>query len=121
MTTSNSKFLINCQEGKNNIERATIAFVLAATASKTAETAMFMTADAAYLCVKGGADGLVHEGMEPIADLLKQYQGNGGKIWLCPVCAKVKGISESDLIDGVEIVGAPKAMAFLESGGKLLA
>ena len=118
--SSESKYLVNCQEGSNNIERASISFVLAATASKTCETAVFATADAASLCVKGGADNLVHEGMEPLEDLMNQFIGNGGSIWLCPICAKVKGITESDLREGVEIAGAPRTMAFLESGARLL-
>jgi predicted peroxiredoxin len=124
MTTqfsSTEKYLVNCQEGKNNIERASISFVLAATASKTCETVVFLTADASIWSTKGGADYLQHDGMEPISDLINQFIGNGGKIWLCPICAKVRGIAETDLIEGAEIAGAPKSMAFLESGARLLA
>lgn len=120
-TETKEKYLINCQEGANNVERATISFILAVTASKTSEAAVFMTSDAAILCVKGGSDGLISEGLEPIFNLINQFVANGGKIWLCPVCAKVKGISEQDLIEGAEIAGAPKTMAFLASGGKVLA
>lgn len=115
------KYLLNCQEGANNLERATISFVLATTASKTAETAVFITADATHLCTRGGADGLRAEGMEPLNDLMNQFLGNGGKIWLCPICAKVKGITEQDLREGVEIAGAPRTMAFLSEGARLLA
>jgi predicted peroxiredoxin len=118
--TSDKKYLVNCQDGKNNVERASIAFVLAATASKTCETAVFITADAAHLCTQGGADGMVYEGMEPVAELMNQFLGNGGKIWLCPVCATVKNITPDDLITGVEIAGAPKTMAFIESGATVL-
>ena len=41
------KYLINCQDGAKHAERATISFILAVTASKNAETAVFMTSDAA--------------------------------------------------------------------------
>lgn len=123
MTHENStdKFLVNCQEGANNLERATISFILATTASNTCETKMFLTSDAAPLCTKGGADGLVADGYEPISDLISQFLGNGGKIWLCKICAKVKNITEEDLLDGVEIVGAPHTMAFLAGGAHVLA
>ncbi|NQV45205.1 MAG: DsrE family protein [Rhodospirillales bacterium] len=123
MTTSvetPQKYLINCENGANNIERATISFVLAASASKTSEAVVFITSDATNLCVKGGAEGLVYEGMEPISDLISQFTGNGGKLWVCPVCAKVKGITQDDLIDGAEIAGAPRTMDFLSTGGRLL-
>jgi predicted peroxiredoxin len=115
------KYLINCGHGANDIERATIAFVLAVTASKTCETAVFATADAAGICVRGGAAGLLAEGYEPLAELMAAYRSNGGKIWLCPACAKAKGISQADLADGVEIAGAPRTMAFLGDGAQLLA
>jgi uncharacterized protein len=86
------KFLINCSDGANNPERATVSFLLAVTAAQTSETAVFATADAAGLCVKGG-----------------------------PACAKAKGITADDLIEGVEIAGAPRTMAFVASGARLLA
>jgi len=121
MTTTQAKFLINCKDGKNSIEHATISFVLAATASKEHETAVFLTADASYWAVKNAAEGHVHDGMEPIANLIAQFTGNGGKLWVCPICAKIKGITESDLIAGAEIAGAPKTMAFVANGGHLLA
>ena len=120
-TESTQKYLINCQEGAGNVERATISFILAVTASKTSEAAVFITSDAAQLCVKGGASDMVFPGLEPLEDLINQFVGNGGKIWLCPVCAKIKGITQGDLRVGVEIAGAPKTMEFLKSGGMLLA
>ena len=115
------KYLINAQDGLNNLERATISYILAVSSSKTCETVMFVSAEASTLCLKGGAEGLVSEGLEPIANLQAAYLENGGKIWLCRACAVSKGITEDDLIDGVEIAGAPDSMAFLASGGKLLA
>lgn len=115
------KVLINCSHGADDAGRATIAFVLAVTASKTSETAVFLTADAARLCVKGGADPIVAEGYEPLRDLLASFRANGGKLWLCPACAKAKGIAASDLVDGAEIAGAPRTMAFIASGARLLA
>lgn len=119
--TMQQKYLVNCDYGLDNVERATIAFVLAVTASKSHETALFATSDASVFCTQGGADGLVAEGYEPLGELMQAFIANGGFIWLCPACAKAKGITESDLIEGVEIAGAPRTMAFLASGAKLLA
>lgn len=121
MTNPTEKYLINCQDGTSHPERATIAFILAVTASKTAETAMFMTSDASALCVKRGAESVVAEGYEPLRDLMAAFVANGGKMWLCPACAKAKDITQGDLAEGVEIAGAPRTMAFLQAGAKLLA
>lgn len=125
MTTkmdNQQKFLINCTYGEQDIERATVSFVLAlSAASHNNETAVFATSDAAELCVKGGTDNLVAEGYEPLKGLVDEFVDNGGKIWLCPVCANAKGISADDLRPGVEIAGAPRTMAFMASGAQLLA
>ncbi|MDN3554841.1 DsrE family protein [Halomonas maura] len=118
---STQKFLLNCQYGTDNLERATIAFILASTASKTCETAVFISSNATALCVRGAVDGLVAEGYEPLADLIAQYQGNGGQIWVCPVCVKAKGLTQDDLLPGIEVAGAPRTMAYLASGARLLA
>jgi predicted peroxiredoxin len=114
------KFLVNCSYGADNPEKATIAFIVAFTSSKTSETAVFATAGASQLLVRGNAEHVQAEGYEPVKTLIDGFIENGGKIWLCPACAKAKGISDRDLIDGVEIAGAPKTMAFLASGANLL-
>ncbi len=116
-----AKYLINCQDGFNSPERATIAFILAVSASKQAEVAVFATADAAALCVQGAAQGVQAEGYEALAALMSDFIANGGRIWLCPACAKAKNITPGDLAEGVEVAGAPRTMAFLESGARLLA
>lgn len=124
MSTQNAtqqKFLINCQDGQNNVERATISFILAVTASKTAETAVFVSSDASKLLKRGALDGLVADGYEPLPKLVDDFLGNGGKIWLCPACARANDLAQDDLIEGVEIAGAPRTMAFVASGAQLLA
>mgnify|MGYP003624590222 CR=1 FL=1 len=118
---SQEKYLIHCNDGEDNLEGATISFLFATTAAKRCETVVLLVAGASQLCIKGGADGLVAEGMEPLSDLIDQYIGHGGKLWLCPVGAKIRGITEDDLIMNTEFGGATKAMAYMESGAKLLA
>ena len=82
---------------------------------------MFITSDAVALCINGAADGLVAPGYEPIADLMHAFIANGGKIWICPACVKAKNISPDDLINGAEVAGAPRTMAFLACGARVLA
>jgi len=121
-TINRQKFLINCTNGKDNLERATVSFVMAlSAATHNAETAVFATSDAADLCVKGGTDSLVAPGYEPLEVLVEEFVENGGKIWLCPVCAKAKGITQEDLRPGVELAGVPRTMEYMASGAQLLA
>lgn len=120
-TSTPAKILINCSHGADDVERATISLILAVTASKTSETALFLVSDAASISLRGGIASLQAEGYEPMQDLLDAFVANGGKLWLCPACAKAKGITQGDLIEGAEIAGAPRTMAFLASGAHLLA
>ena len=115
------KYLVNCEHGVNEPEKATIAFILAFTSSRTNETAVFATADASRLLVRNNRPQVVADGYEPLNGLIDGFIENGGKIWLCPACARAKGLSQDDLLDGVEIAGAPKTMAYLASGALTLA
>lgn len=114
------KYLVNCAYGTDNPEKATIAFILAFASSKSAETAVFATAGAASLFCEDNAPDIHAEGYEPINGLIDGFIENGGKIWVCPACAKAKGITQKDLMHGVEIAGAPKTMDYLASGGMTL-
>ena len=87
------KFRINCEYGSDNPEKATIAFTLAFTSSKTSPTAVFVTFDATYLMLQTNRPQIVADGYEPL----------------------------NDLIDGVELAGAPKTMAYLAEGAMTLA
>jgi len=120
-TAQPQKILINWRAGADNAEQATTTLILAVTSSKSCETAVFVAAEASELCLKGAADSVIAPGYEPLADLLRVFLANGGKLWLCPACVKAKGIAEPDLLDGVEVAGAPRTMAFLASGAQLLA
>lgn len=115
------KILINWRDGASAPEQATVTLILAVTSSKSCETAVFVAAEASELVRKGAADGIQAPGYEPLADLLQAFVANGGRLWLCPACVKAKGIDEAQLLDGVEVAGAPRTMAYLASGAQVLA
>lgn len=124
MTTNTDppqKILINWRQGSEDPEQATITLILAVTSAKQCETALFVSAGASALLLRGAADEVHAPGYEPLADLLGAFLEHGGNLWLCPACVKAKGIDESRLIDGVEVAGAPRTMAYLASGAQLLA
>ena len=43
-----------------------------------------------------------------------------GKILACPPCAKVRGYSEDDLIDGVTLAGSPAMLEIVKQGAHTL-
>ncbi len=113
-------FLINSSFGPQDIEQATVPFILANAAAGRGEARVFLTCDALNLVVKGRSNGLGADGYTPIKTLIEDFVGKGGLIWVCKVCAAVMNITQDDLIDGAMIGGAPDTMDFLEAGGKVL-
>ena len=52
-----NKYLINCQHGGDDIEKATIAMIVAGAASAMdRETAVFLTGESVRMATKGGVD-----------------------------------------------------------------
>ena len=116
-----NKFLVNCQTGSEDIEKTTVALIVAGAASAMdSETAIFLTCEAVRLATKGGADGLQVEGYPALGGLLDGIFENQGKLWVCPVCASARGISADDLVDGAEIAGAARTIGFINDGAKVL-
>lgn len=116
-----NKFLINCQHGSDDLEKATVALIVAsAAAAMDGQTAMFLTSESVRLATSGGADGLQAKGYPAVAELLRGYKENGGQLWVCPVCANARGIEPDDLIAGAEIAGAARTIGFVRDGAKIL-
>ncbi len=116
-----NKFLINCQYGSDDLEKASVAMIVAgAAAAMDGETAMFLTCESVKLATKGGMDGLQLEGYPALADLHKAYIENGGQLWVCPVCSAARGITQGDLTEGAEIAGAARTIGFVNDGAKVL-
>ncbi len=113
-------FLINNAWGRDDIEKATIAFVVGNAAAGRGEARVFLTTGGVELALKGRINGERAEGYPPIAELIDGYRDKGGVIWVCKACADAKGITEADLIEGAEIAGAGHTMGFLEAGGQQL-
>ena len=53
-------------------------------------------------------------------DLIGNLMSNGGKVLVCPPCAKVRGYSQEDLVDGVTLAGAPAMLEVVKQGAATL-
>ncbi len=116
-----NKFLIHCSDAKSNSEDATVTFIIAAAAAAASErTAIFLSSDAVRLATPGYAEGVLAEGYEPFKNYLDSFLENGGELWVCPACAKARGIEAEELIDGAELTGAAVMINFVAEGAKML-
>ena len=116
-----AKLLVHCTHGKDDPERATLAFIVgnvAATADQQA--VMLLTIDGVWLATRGYAEPIQQEGFQPLHEVMRSFVANGGQIWVCGACAKPRGITEQDMIEGAKIVTAANAVEYLASGAASL-
>ncbi len=115
------KVMVHNTHGKDNVERASLAFVMANTALNAGQEAtILLTIEGVRVATRGYADGLQSEGLSPLKELIAQFVQNKGRIWVCGACAKPRHIGQEDLIEGAEIVGAATAVEAMVNGAHTL-
>jgi predicted peroxiredoxin len=116
-----SKLLIHSSHGKEDPERATLPFIVANNAAVAGqEVKVMLTIEAVRLATEGGAEGIHHEGLPPLAEILKEYVANGGEVWACQSCTKPRGITDEHLVEGARVTAAMQTVEFLSQGAASL-
>jgi predicted peroxiredoxin len=80
----------------------------------------FLTSSSVDLVRKRAVDHTQVAPLDPLKALIDDFLARGGTIWACPPCAKARGYTAEDLIDGVTIVGASVMHARLLAGASSL-
>lgn len=115
------KVLVHNTRGKDDIERASLAFVVGnASLTSGQDTTVLLTIDGVWLATKGYCDGIQAEGFGPLTELIPTFVKNGGKLWVCGACIKPRNISPEQLIDGAQVVGAATAVEALVNGAQTI-
>ncbi|HVP67987.1 MAG TPA: DsrE family protein [Anaeromyxobacteraceae bacterium] len=111
------KFCVSITHAKNDTDKATVGFVVAnASVASAQETLVFLSTEAVRIAVKGYAEEIDEPGFAPLKELVTNFVGAGGKIYVCSPCFKKRALDEKALIDGATIVGGAKLVEFLASG-----
>lgn len=121
MQSQPEKLVIVASRGHDD-ERATVSWTIA-NGGLTAglQVTMFMVSSAIDLIRKGAVDHVRMNPFDPpMKELIENFVARGGKILVCPPCAKVRGYSEEDLIEGVTIVGSAALHALIKDGAATL-
>jgi uncharacterized protein len=112
-----AKFLIHCTHAADEVERATLSFVVGnVAASADQEAVVLLTIEGVWLAKRGCADGLHKEGFPVLKDVMQQFVNNGGQIWACGTCTKPRSIDEAGLIEGARIVTAAHVVQHMAAG-----
>ncbi len=99
--------VIKLTAGAEEPERANQAFTVAATAVASGATvSLWLTGDAVWFAVPGRAESFTLPHAAPLRDLLAAVLA-GGTLTACTQCVKRRDLTESDLLPGTRIAGAP--------------
>ena len=116
-----SKLLVHCTHGQEDPERATLAFIVGnVAASADQEVVLLLTIEGVWLATKDYAHAIHKEGFPPLKEVIQSFVSNGGQIWACGTCAKPRGITETQLIEGAKIMTAANVVEVLVQGAATL-
>lgn len=100
---------------------ATLAFIVGNIAASTdQETVVLLTIDGVWLATRGHAEGVHREGFQPLVEVMRAFISNGGQVWACGTCAKPRGITEADLVEGAKVVSAANVVEYMARGASTL-
>ena len=116
-----TSLLIHCTHGKEDPERATLAFIVGnVAASADQDVVVLLTIEGVWLATPGYADEIHKEGFPALKEVIQSFVANGGQIWTCGACAKPRGIGEEQMIAGAKIVTAANVVERMVSGATTL-
>jgi predicted peroxiredoxin len=117
-----AQLIVSCSHGKEDAERATLPFIVGnVAASADQQTSVLLTIDGVWVATKGYADDIQKEGFPALREVLSSFIANGGEVWVCGTCAKPRGITEGDLVEGARIVTAAYFVEQIASGASNIA
>ena len=82
---------------------------------------VFLTSSAVVWGTKGqGYQARPNPLDPPIGEMIQNLIDRGGKVFVCPPCARVRGIEEEDLLDGVVMKGSGAMHERIKEGAATL-
>ena len=119
-TTSDSRVLVGLSHGAEEPENVLIAYLMGVEALRAGKDAvLWLTKNGVDIAVDGAVDEIDVPGAPGIADLHEEFVTTGGRLFACPVCVKVRRLTDATWTKNVEVVGAPSVYEFT-SGGALV-
>lgn len=120
MNTETDKLVIVMTKGIDS-ELSSAAFTLANGAITAGMDVFVFLTSAAVDVVRRKGSELTHvPPLDPLAQMIADFQGRGGTIWACPPCVTARGYGAADLIEGVEIKGASTMFEQVRAGAATL-
>ena len=117
ITASDTKVLICLTHGGEEPENVLIAYLLGVEALRAGKEAlMFLTKDAIHVATDGFAATIDIPGAPSVAALHEEYVASGGRMYVCPVCVKVRSMEDTEWIAGSKVAGVPAVFEYTTGG-----
>lgn len=112
MAQQNAKYLFTVTTYDSDADRVATPLVLANNAlAAGGDVLIWLTVDGANLARQGAADTLKPKSFPAVAELLKTYTENGGRIGVCPPCGKTHGVTDENMLANAQWMGGAAVIA----------
>ena len=121
MSETNKKLVIMITCGLDS-EKMSVGWLIANGAiTNGLDVTVFLTSSAVDCVRKGAADLINPNPLDPpVGEMISSLLSRGGKVLVCPPCAKVRGYSEESFIPGVAMQGASGMFEPMKAGAATL-
>lgn len=103
-------------------ERSSVAWSIANSGiSSGLEVMVFLVSSGVDWVRRGAAEVAQLNPLDPpLSEMIDNFLASGGRIVVCPPCAKVRGYTEKDLLEGVSLEGSGAMHALIKQGAATL-
>lgn len=120
MSTGTDKLVVVITKGIES-ELTSVALTIAnGGLTSGLNVSLFLTSTGIDLVRRGGQTMTHVPPLDPLAEMIENFQSRGGVIWACPPCVKSRGYDADDLLDGVTITGAAAMHEEIKAGAATL-
>ncbi len=108
MSTQNENYLITLASFEEaDPDRIATPLVLANSAlANDKNVLLWLVTEGVQLAKKGAVKALTPKSFAPVSELLDTFIENGGKIGICPPCASTHGLTDENIVDNAQLLGA---------------
>ena len=119
--TESKKLVVLITCGFND-ERSSVAWSVANSGINTGlEVTVFLAASGVDWVRKGAAEVAQLNPLDPpLSEMIDNFLASGGKILVCPPCARVRGYRDEDLLPEVSVTGSPAMHELIKQGAATL-
>ena len=115
--SADEKVLVGLTHGVEEPENVLIAYLMGVEALRAGKhAAMWLTKDAVHIATDGFVDTLAVPGAPSITDLHTEYVERGGRFFVCPVCVKLRDLTDAVWVKNAEVAGAPSVYEYTDGG-----